>query len=101
MSSRKVTAAAAKEGYESVLAVLDSLAAPPGLEKSSSGGGGGPPKGWERERRASIDALAEVQDSVPKPHARVLAAPDALAKLIHAARARCKMDGTWEMRRVD
>ena len=54
-----------------------------------------------RERRASIDALAEVQDQVPKPHARVLAAPDALAKLIHAARARCKMDGTWEMRRVD
>ena len=49
MSSRKVTAAAAKEGYESVLAVLDSLAAPPGLEKSSSGGGG-PPKGWERAR---------------------------------------------------
>ena len=42
-----------------------------------------------------------MQDSVPKPHARVLAAPDALAKLIHAARARCKMDGTWEMRRVD
>ena len=101
MSSRKVTAAAAKEGYESVLAVLDSLAAPPGLEKSSSSGGGGPPKGWERERRVSIDALAEGQDQVPKPHARVLAAPDALAKLIHAARARCKMDGTWEMRRVD
>jgi hypothetical protein len=97
----------AAKSYKTVLGIMQHMSQrqPKDANPYRTGGGKGTLRG--RLSRASHmleesrQALAEIQDSIPKPHQRMLATKAALQEAFKAAYGKCRSADTWEYRTLE